>query len=115
MLGVVLLTVGLVLAFPFRNYLAAQADLVRQQATEAALRAQLAQVQEQKQALLDPNYVRVQARSRLQYVMPGDTVYVVHAPTPAVPKAATAPAATPDSPWYSRLWDTLGDPAAAHR
>ena len=115
MLGVVLLTVGLVLAFPFRNYLAAQADLVQQQATEAALRAELAQVQAQKQALLDPNYVRVQARSRLEYVMPGDTVYVVHAPTPAAPKVTTAPAAPPDSPWYSRLWDTLGDPAAAHR
>ena len=67
---------------------------------------------QQKAALSDPDYLANEAKRRLQFVTPGDTVYVVHAP--ALPKAAAPPPATPvaQSPWYSNLWDTLSDPAA---
>ena len=51
-----------------------------------------------------------QAKRRLQYVTPGDTVYVVHAPPLAKPKPAAAAKAGTTTPWYSQLWDTLSDP-----
>ena len=45
--------------------------------------------QARKVALSDPDYIAAEARRRLQYVTPGDTVFVVHAP-------ALAPSADED-------------------
>ena len=110
MLGLVFCAVALALAVPLRNYLAQRADLGAEVSTEQQLRTQLSALQEEQSALSDPAYIAAEAKRRLQYVKPGDTVYVVNAP--ALPKAkasVVAPTPTP-VPWYSHLWDTLADP-----
>jgi cell division protein FtsB len=111
-LGLVFLAVAFVLAVPLRNYFSQRNQLDAAVATEQAMTAQKLLLQQQKAALTDPFYLSNQARQRLQFVAPGDTVYVVHAP--ALPKAAEPAAQKPvaQAPWYSDLWNTLADPAA---
>ena len=109
-LGLVFVAVAFILAVPLRNYFSQRDQLDAAIATENAMITQKQQLEQQKKALSDPYYLAEQARSRLQFVQPGDTVYVVHAP--ALPKsAAPGPAASVvRAPWYSDLWNTLSDP-----
>jgi len=108
----VLCVVALSLAYPLRNYLDQKTALAAAVAEQRALEQQLAELQLQQAALSDPDYLRQEAKKRLQYVLPGDTVYVVQAPLPAADDAtATAPAES--GPWYTVLWDTLAAPAGS--
>lgn len=111
-LGAVFIAVALVLAFPFQSYLQAQQELRAQQGTETQMRAQLASLSDRKAALENPDYIKAEARRRLQLVQPGDTVYVVHLDKPPVVAAPDTPAPVAVDPWYAKLWDTLSDPAA---
>ncbi|MET3808576.1 cell division protein FtsB [Nakamurella sp. UYEF19] len=109
-LGLVFCAVALVLAVPLRHYLAQRAALGVEVSHEQQLRAEFASLVQEQAALTEPAYIQAEAKRRLQYVRPGDTVYVVHAPPLAAAKAAPAKVAAPDVPWYSSLWDTLSDP-----
>lgn len=111
-LGLVFVAVAFILAVPLRNYFSQRNQLAAAVASEQAMTAEKTLLQQQKAALSDPNYLANEAKRRLQFVKPGDTVYVVHAP--ALPKAATPGPAAPvaQTPWYSNLWDTLSDPVA---
>ncbi len=106
-LGLVLCAVALSVAFPLRNYLEQRADLAAAVGSQQDLERQRAELQARKDALLDNDYVAAEARRRLQYVTPGDTVFVVHAP--ALPNSGDGSGADPTSnePWYGGLWDTL--------
>lgn len=79
-LGLALCAVALSLAYPLRGYL--QQQTAEQQATaeQHDLEAQIADLEAQVAALKDPAYIRSEAKRRLQYVTPGDTVYVVKVP-----------------------------------
>ena len=57
------------------------------------LEQQRDELQARKAALYDPDYIAAEARRRLQYVTPGDTVFVVHAP--AWPAPRTPPRRAP--------------------
>ena len=46
-------------------------------ATEEQLRAQIADLEQQKVKLADPVYIAAQARERLGFVMPGEIPYQV--------------------------------------
>ena len=111
-LGLVFVAVAFILAVPLRNYFSQRNQLDAAVATERAMAAEKEVLQQQKAALSDPNYLANEAKRRLQFVTPGDTVYVVHAP--ALPKPASPGPAAPaaQAPWYSSLWDTLSDPVA---
>jgi cell division protein FtsB len=118
-LGLVLCAVALSLAYPLRNYLEQRADLAAAVADQRNLEQQVAQLQIQQAALSDPDYIRAQAKERLQYVQPGDTVYVVQAPDPGAAAPSDSAEAASITPWYTTLWDTLAsnsgpavDPAA---
>lgn len=111
-LGLVFCAVALALAVPLRNYLSQRTALSASVSHEQELRVQLAALKRQEQALSDPAYIASEAKRRLQYVKPGDTVYVVHAPPLPKPKADAAAAPGTPAPWYSTLWDTLADPTA---
>jgi len=113
-LGLVFCAVALTLAVPLRNYLAQRAALGESVSHEQQLRLQLAALEQQKGALTDPVYIELEAKRRLQYVKPGDTVYVVHAPPLAPVRTATATAGAAAAPWYSPLWDTLSDPVVTN-
>lgn len=130
MLGLALCAVALSVAYPVRNYLSQRAQESVVVAQQHELEQQIADLQARKAALGDPAYIKAEAKRRLQYVSPGDTVYVVKAPPLPTGSAgaatttgagatgttgaaaAQASAAAPD-PWYAALWDTLQNGAPA--
>jgi cell division protein FtsB len=89
-LGLALCAVALSLAYPLRNYLEQQAAEQAAVAEQHDLERQIADLKAQQAALQDPAYIKSEAKRRLQYVSPGDTVYVVE-----VPAAATSSPAIP--------------------
>jgi cell division protein FtsB len=111
-LALVFFAVAFAVAVPLRNYLSQRAELAATVSQEQQLRAQLAGLEAQQQALSDPAFIMSQAMRRLQYVKPGSTVYVVNAPPLAAAKPAGAAASELTTPWYSQLWSTLADPVA---
>lgn len=106
-LGLVLCAVALSVAFPMRNYLEQRADLAAAVSSQQDLEQQRADLQARKDALLDNDYVAAEARRRLQFVTPGDVVFVVHAPPLAAADDGSAVAPVRTGPWYGGLWDTL--------
>ncbi len=111
MLGVVLVAVALAIAVPLRGYLHQRDELAKALAEQQSLEQQVADLKERKAALQDPNYIKAEARRRLQYVSPGETVYRIVAPPAAEPTdpaaAATDAPAGAAEPWYGQMWDTL--------
>ncbi len=122
---VVLLTLAvvcaLVLAPPLRLYIQQQQDI-------AALRTEIGQREYDVAALEtevglwdDEAYVAAQARERLNFVMPGETGYVVPDPEPSVDdteaaggagpgsdvEAVMRPDAPPEGTWYDRIWTSV--------
>lgn len=98
------------LALPWRN----NVDAGR---TEAAAIAQQHQLELQKRALelkkaalSDPDFIRAEAKRRLQMVEPGVTVYVFRGPELPPEKTDGSTEAQPEQPWYSTLWDSLSVP-----
>lgn len=108
-LGLVLCAVALSLAFPLRSFLEQKQALTAAQETQQSLEQQKTELLARRDALLDPDYVAAEARRRLQYVTPGDTVFVVHAPELAPTDPTAAAATAPAGPWYGDLWSTLSD------
>src|SRR3954449_12675148 len=111
-LGLVLCALVVSAALPLREFLSQRADIRHLQQSQAAARARVASLEEQKARLEDPDYVAALARDRLHFVRPGEIAYVVIAPSAApVPAAdaqrvASAPPG-PEAPWYSQLWGSV--------
>ena len=111
-LAAVVCVLTLTIAGPVRTYFAQRTEMKQLKATEEHLRAQIADLEEQKVKLADPAFIAAQARERLGFVMPGDIPYQVQLPpNAAVPGTPGGePAATnPDQPWYTSLWHTIAD------
>jgi len=122
----VLGAVGIVLALLILPYF--QKWLIQRSEIEAA-RADLAKSQQEVAGLeterarwLDNDYIKAQARDRLNYVMPGEIGLVVDDPdksdtTPKTPNTEATPVpGGGDRPWYSDMWlsaQVAGDPDAA--
>jgi cell division protein FtsB len=110
-LGLVVCTLVLSLAYPAKQYLGQRGAIAHLAQDKAAAEGRVAVLTEQAKRLSDPAYLRSEARRRLQYVMPGDTVYVVITPdgarttTPKAPGGPSAPASA--GSWYSQLWGTV--------
>ena len=113
MLAAVVCVLTLTIAGPVRTYFAQRTEMNQLAASEAALRRQIADLEQKKAKLGDPAYIAAQARERLGFVMPGDIPFQVQLP----PTAATAHrAGGPDGanrantdPWYTSLWHTIAD------
>lgn len=108
-LGLVIAVVALSLAYPLRNYLTQRAALADAVAFQQAQEKTIAELEIARAAYDDPAYIRAQAKLRLQYVQPGDTVYVVQLPAAADDDAAVDDQAAAAGPWYATLWDTMTD------
>ena len=112
MLGLVVCALLVSAALPLREFLGQRSDIAELQRDQAAANRRVAELEEQKARLEDPAYTAALARDRLHFVRPGETAYVVIAPSaaPVAPKdaerAATAPAG-PESPWYSQVWGSV--------
>ena len=111
-LAAVVCVLTLTIAGPVRTYFGQRTEMNQLKATEAQLRSQIANLEEQKVKLADPVFIAAQARERLGFVMPGDIPYQVQLPADAaVPGApgSEATATKSDQPWYTALWHTIAD------
>ena len=109
-LGLVLCAIALSVAFPLRNYFQQRAQLAEAVTAQQSLEQERDQLAARRAALQDPDFVAAEARRRLQYVTPGETVFVVHAPASALQAQAGPGRPSADQAWYGNLWDTLAEP-----
>ncbi|MFT3663365.1 MAG: septum formation initiator family protein [Gordonia sp. (in: high G+C Gram-positive bacteria)] len=107
----VLVLLALTLAVPTRTYLAQRAEFNRLEAENAQLAQEVDELQKRVTEQNDPAWIEQEARSRLQFRMPGEKVVVLQFPAKerrqAEEKAAREYAA---NPWYSNLWDAVSTP-----
>ena len=112
-LAAVVCVLTLTIAGPVRTYFAQRTEMKQLADAEAQLRAQIADLEQQKVKLGDPVYIAAQARERLGFVMPGEIPYQVQLPAGAVPperRPGPDPRAVPSGqPWYTSLWHTIAD------
>ncbi|MBV9091422.1 MAG: septum formation initiator family protein [Mycobacteriaceae bacterium] len=112
-LAAVVCVLTLTIAGPVRTYFAQRTEMRQLSASEAALRAQIADLEQQKAKLADPVFVAAQARERLGFVMPGDIPYQVQLPpdaaAPPQEPGTQAPKSGGNDPWYTSLWRTIAD------
>ncbi len=107
--GVVLLLVVL-LAAPVHRYLASRNDIGSAQQQLSEDRAALQQLRHQVQQWADPGFIQRQARTRLQYAMPGDTVFVVvdKGQRSDIARSAGEPSKeAAGAAWNDRLWASV--------
>jgi cell division protein FtsB len=111
-LAAVICVLTLTIAGPVRTYFAQRTEMNQLAASEAALRRQIADLEQKKVKLGDPAYIAAQARERLGFVRPGDIPFQVQLPPTAAvspqPGSDTAKPASND-PWYTSLWHTIAD------
>ncbi len=104
---VVLLIVSL--AYPLQRYLAQQATIHRLEAENLAAQQRVEDLRVQVDQLDDPAFIETQAQSRLQYVMPGDLLYVIDDSGQAqTVRGERAP--VPDNgevAWFERVLDSI--------
>ncbi|OBK83975.1 septum formation initiator family protein [Mycobacterium sp. 1165178.9] len=111
-LAAVVCVLTLTIAGPVRTYFAQRTEMNQLAATEAALRSQVAELEQRKAKLADPAYIAAQARERLGFVKPGDIPFQVQLPPSAAePEQPGSPSAKPGNgdPWYTSLWHTIAD------
>ncbi|MFN2561390.1 MAG: septum formation initiator family protein [Jatrophihabitans sp.] len=107
--GIVILLVVL-LASPIQRYLTSRHDLSGAGRQLQDDRQQLGELTRQKSLWSDPGFIQQQARKRLQYAMPGDTVYVVvdKGQKSDIEKSAGLPGKHIAGPgWNNRLMDSV--------
>jgi cell division protein FtsB len=107
--GIVVLLVVL-LAAPIQRYLGSRSDIGAAAQQLQDDHAQLNRLTKQKALWSDPGYIQQQARERLQYAMPGDTVYVVvdKGQRSDIEKSAGSTSKQAAGPgWNNRLMDSI--------
>ena len=113
LLGLAVSAVAVLLALPARTYFSQQSHISETVAAQNAARHRIQLLQQQYDALQNPAVVEDQARQRLGYVQPGETMYQVvdpPRPSPSAGKPDAAAAAVPVTkqssllPWWSKLW-----------
>lgn len=104
---------ALIVVTPLRSFIAQQ-EQIRSLSAELESREEHISELEQSIALWnDPDYVRAQARDRLGYVMPGETLYVVSGGADDPAKAAQEKidrannARRAITPFYVTMWDSI--------
>jgi cell division protein FtsB len=110
-LAAVVCVLTLTIAGPVRTYFAQRTEMNQLAASEAALRAQITDLEQRKAKLGDPAYIAAQARERLGFVKPGDIPFQVQLPAAAAPTQPGPQSAKPanNDPWYTSLWHTIAD------
>src|SRR5690349_8459048 len=110
------LFLAIILASPFQTYLNHRASVANSERQQRQLAAEVAQLRQQSALWDDPAYLERQARVRLQYIRPGDTLYTVlnaqgQPLEPAAPPAAPAKVAKSgrQPSWNAVLWSSVQD------
>jgi cell division protein FtsB len=109
-LGLVVCALVLSLGYPLKQYLAQRSEIGRLEQQQRATQERVKMLEQRKQRLSDPDYVKAQARQRLHFVLPGESVYVVVTPRQrgrAELDTAPIPTVRRAGSWYDRLWGTV--------
>lgn len=98
----------------FTRYLDKQQELREAKARLSSVQEHTAELERELKLWKDDEYVKTQARQRLGYVMPGQTLYIVTDPSKGTAKERLEKkvesvnkkrrAATP---WYTTMWDSV--------
>jgi hypothetical protein len=104
----------------FQKWLIQRSELETARAEVAQSQREVAKLERQRDRWRDNDYIKSQARARLDYVMPGDIGYVVsdREAQDASPEDSGSPAAqvpVSDRPWFADLWlsaQVAADPAS---
>jgi cell division protein FtsB len=109
LLALVVCALALSVAVPLHTYLSQKDDLRAQLQQQQALRAQESELEKREQQLSDPAQVEAEARTRLHFVMPGETPYDVQLPggSPAPGQGHTAQRPGSTTNWYEALWNSI--------
>ncbi|HKN96765.1 MAG TPA: septum formation initiator family protein [Pseudonocardiaceae bacterium] len=109
LLALVVCGLALSIAVPLHTYLSQRDDLAAQQQQQQVLRQQRRALEQREQQLSDPAQIEAEARTRLHFVLPGETPYVVQLPsTPPTPPAGHgAKRPNPTTSWYEALWNSI--------
>ncbi|WP_439032203.1 septum formation initiator family protein [Gordonia terrae] len=111
---VVVCVVALTLAMPLRTYFSQRAEFRQLTASNEQLQREVADYQQKVNEQNDPAYIEAQARTRLQFVKPGEIPLVMLFPAEeARREAAERAEQRARAPWYGNLWDTLSTPPVA--
>ncbi|OUC78963.1 septum formation initiator family protein [Gordonia lacunae] len=111
---VVVCVVALTLAMPLRTYFSQRSEFRQLTASNEQLRREVADYQQKVNEQNDPAYIEAQARTRLQFVKPGEIPLVMLFPADeARREAAERAEERARAPWYGNLWDTLSTPPGA--
>jgi septum formation initiator len=101
-----------VLASPLQTYLNRRDSLAATVKQQSELRQRVADLQHQSAQWSDPSFVEREARARLQYVRPGDTLYTV-LNADGTPRAASDQALSVvkrpghEGSWNAALWSSV--------
>ncbi|GAA2133580.1 hypothetical protein GCM10009825_16680 [Arthrobacter humicola] len=111
-LGVVMIAITILLAPTVKIFLDKRAEIAALQADIAAKQSKQEDLKRQVSRWQDPNYVKQQARDRINMVMPGETGYwVFGSDLPAAQPSGTAGAASAQDPanlpWVDALWESI--------
>lgn len=110
-LGALVVLLIVLLASPLNRYFGSRSDVSHARAQLHDHQQQLSQMQRQSQLWSDPGYIQQQARKRLQYAMPGDTVYVVvdHGQRSQIRESEPVRDAAKNAaqPWNVKLWRSV--------
>ena len=108
-LGAVIVALVVLLAAPLHRYVTARSSLHQAEQQRVSDQQKVKSLQQQDKQLDDPAYIASLARMRLQYALPGETVYTVVRPGDKVgvdgtTTTASAPTRAPGDTWNQRLW-----------
>lgn len=111
-LAVVMIAITVMLAPTVKIFIDKRAEISALNADIASKQAEQAELNQQISRWQDPNYVKQQARDRINMVMPGETSYWVFgsdepADTPAAVPGGESAVIAVDVPWVDALWESV--------
>ncbi|HJW00311.1 MAG TPA: septum formation initiator family protein [Arthrobacter sp.] len=110
-LAVVMIAITIMLAPTVKIFFDKRAEIAALNADIAASQAEQDSLRQQVSRWQDPNYVKQQARDRINMVMPGETGYwVFGSDLPAGSSSSQSGAAAQDPadlPWVDSLWESI--------
>jgi cell division protein FtsB len=109
-LGTLVVLLLMLLASPLHRYFDSRSDVAHAAQQLHDDQADLAEMNKLLKRWGDPGYIQQQARVRLQYAMPGDTVYIVtgaNHPSDIIASTGKAKSKPVDNTWNKRLWETV--------
>ncbi|WP_024820079.1 FtsB family cell division protein [Arthrobacter sp. 31Y] len=111
-LAVVMIAITILLAPTVKIFLEKRAEISALEAEIAGRKAEQTELNKQLSRWQDPNYVKQQARDRINMVMPGETGYWVFggeeaAGTPGGRTGSGSSANPENLPWVDALWESI--------